>query len=120
VAYMYRGEYDRAIEHLSRTSSVTPGSAGHLGQIYAFSGKRAEALAEIDRLIDLSKSHNVAAHDIASIYAALGDADNTFLWLDRAFEDRSQLLGWIRWNPAFDSVRGDPRYAEFMRRLNLN
>ena len=119
VASMYRGEYERAIEHLSRAGSVAPGSGGYLGQIYALSGRRADALAEIDRLITLSQHQYVAAHDIATIYAALGDADQTFLWLDRALEDRSQLLGWIRWNPVFDSVRDDPRYAEFMRRLKL-
>jgi hypothetical protein len=43
--------------------------------------------------VALSKERNVAAHDIASIYAALGDADQAFCWLDHALEDRSQLLG---------------------------
>ena len=119
VAYMYRGEYERAVAHLSRITSVAPGSGGYLGQIYAFSGRRADALGEIERLEALFERHEAAAHDIASIYGALGDADQAFLWLDRALQDRSQLLGWIRWNPAFDSIRADPRYAAFMRRLNL-
>jgi len=120
VAYMYRGEYERAMGHLSRTSSVTPGSGGYLGQIYALSGRGADALAEIDRLMAVSRDHNVAAHDIATIYAALGDTDQAFVWLGRAIEDRSQLLGWVRWNPVFDAIREDPRYTEFMRRLNLS
>ena len=119
VAHMYRGEYPLAIEALSRTSSVTPGSSGYLGQIYALSGRRQDALAEIERLTSESTDRPVAAHDIATIYAALGDGDSTFYWLDRALEDQSQMLGWIRWNPIFDSVRSDPRYAAFMGRLKL-
>jgi TolB-like protein/DNA-binding winged helix-turn-helix (wHTH) protein/Tfp pilus assembly protein PilF len=119
VAYMYRGEFELAIDELARTSSVTPGSSGYLGQIYALSGRRDEALAEIERLMAASGDRPVAAHDIATIYAALGDADSTFQWLDRALEDQSQMLGWIRWNPVFDSIRGDARYAAFMQRLKL-
>ena len=119
VAHMYRGEYQLAIDELARTSSVTPGSSGYLGQIYALSGRRDEALAEVERLMAAADDRPVAAHDIATIFAALGDADSTFQWLDRALEDQSQMLGWIRWNPVFDSVRSDPRYAAFMQRLNL-
>ena len=68
---------------------------------------------------DGAPSQYDAAHSIATIYAALGDADQTFAWLDRALEDRGQLLGWVRWNPVFDFVREDPRYTDFMRRLKL-
>ena len=69
--------------------------------------------------MEVSTGRTVAAHYIATIYAALGDADSTFYWLDRALEDQSQMLGWIRWNPIFDVVRSDPRYAAIMRRLKL-
>ncbi len=68
----------------------------------------------------LSGKHNVAAHDIATIYAALGDADQVFAWLDRAIQQPVAGCWLVRWNPVFDSIRGDPRYAAFMRRLNLS
>jgi hypothetical protein len=61
----------------------------------------------------------VPAHDIAAIYAALGDADRAFEFLERAIDDRSQVLGWVRFNPVFDALRDDPRYAAFVRRLGL-
>ena len=32
-------------------------------------------------------------------------------WLDRAFEERSQLIGWLRWDAVFDGIRSDARYA---------
>jgi hypothetical protein len=60
------------------------------------------------------------SYEIASIYAALDNVDETFVWLERAFEDRSTLIGWLPWDEAFDGVRSDPRYPPLVRRLNLH
>ena len=117
VAYLRRGEYDKAMEHLGRAKSLAPGSQGYVGQIHALSGRRAAALQEIERLVALSKQRYVSAYDIATIYAALGETDKTFEWLERAFEERSQLIGWLRWDAVFDDIRSDARYAALARRL---
>ena len=45
------------------------------------------ALVELARVLELSKERYVPAYDIALIYAALADTDNTFLWLERALAD---------------------------------
>ncbi len=117
AAYLRRGDYDQAWDHLGRMKSVAPGSAGYLGQLYALSGRRTEALAELERLLALSKSRYVPAYDIATIHAALGDADQTFAWLARAFEERSQLVALLPWEPVFDGIRTDARYAALAKRL---
>lgn len=117
AAYLRRGDYDQAAEHLGRMKSPAPGSAGYVGQLYALSGRRAEALEELERLVALSKTRYVPAYDIATIHAALGDADQTFVWLARAFEERSQLVAWLPWEPVFDGLRTDARYAALARRL---
>jgi tetratricopeptide (TPR) repeat protein len=83
------GEYDRAITEYDKRPLQFPGSKAHRAQALALSGQRAAALVELDRVLKLSKERYVAAYDIALIYAALGDTENTFLWLDRAVEDRS-------------------------------
>ncbi|MDP9197598.1 MAG: hypothetical protein M3O07_00065 [Pseudomonadota bacterium] len=57
------------------------------------------------------------AYDIATIYAALGETDETFDWLARAFEERSQLIGWLQWDAVFDGIRTDARYAPLVKRL---
>ena len=40
-------------------------------------------------------------------------------YLERAFEERSQLLGWVRWDPAFDAMRSDERFEALIQRLVL-
>lgn len=117
AAYLRRGDYDQAREHLGRMKSAAPGSAAYLGQLYALSGRRAEALKELERLLALSKNRYVPAYDIATIHAALGDADQTFAWLARSFEERSQLVAWLPWEPVFDGIRTDARYAALAKRL---
>ena len=117
MAYLRRGEYDKAMDHLGRTKALAPGSVAYRGQILALSGRRAEALQELERLLALSKQRYVPAYDIATIYAALGETDETFGWLARAFEERSQLIGWLPWDAVFDGIRTDARYAPLVRRL---
>lgn len=117
AAYLRRGDYEKASEYLARVKSLTPGSLGYLGQIHALSGRRAEALREIERLLELSKQRYVSAYDIATIYASLGEVDQTFEWLGRAFEERSQLICWLRWDAVFDGIRADARYRQMLGRL---
>ena len=119
VSYLRQDEYELALDHLRQSSSLTPGSAAYLGQVYALSGRPGEAEAELERLIAESRHRYVSAYDISTIYAALGSTDETFHWLERAFEERSQLIGWVLWDPVFDSIRGDPRYDEVVQRLGI-
>jgi hypothetical protein len=56
---------------------------------------------------------------IARYYAAAGDADPAFVWLERAFEKRTPQLLHMPFDPRFDSIRSDPRYRELMQRIGL-
>lgn len=119
-AYIRRGDFDLALAHLDRMPLKAPGSAAYRGQLYALSGRPDEARAEILRLAELSSYQYVAAYDIATIHAALGDVDQAFHWLELAFMDRSQLIGWVPWDPVFDGLRDDPRYPGIVARLGAS
>jgi len=94
-----------------------PGSNAHRAQALALSGQRAAALAELDRVLKFSKERYVPAYDIALIYAALADTENTFLWLDRAVEDRSTLMVFLARDPMFDAFHSDPRWNALVQRV---
>jgi hypothetical protein len=83
------------------------------------SGKKAEAQKIIDELKNLSKRSYVPPYNIAVIYAGLGDKNQAFAWLERAYNERSFYLTWIKVDPHLDSLRSDPRFADLMRRVGL-
>jgi len=118
--YLHTGRYDLALAEFAKTRGPTPGSFGDVGQTLALSGRRAEALAELDRVLQLSTQRYVSAVDIASIYAGLGDTDNAVAWLDRALQERASTLGFLAQNPTFDRLHDDPRFAAIVDRVGLS
>jgi tetratricopeptide (TPR) repeat protein len=91
-----------------------------LGYGYAVTGRRAEALRVLDKLNELSKQKYISAVWMAKIYAGLKEKDEAFEWLEKAYEDHSIVsFGYVKTNPMFDPLRGDPRFADLLRRTNL-
>ncbi len=93
--------------------------AGWLGYLYVRSGRRGDA----ERLVrDLEKRANESAraHSVAMIHASLGNKDEAFAWLDRAYENHDEGIGWIRVDPRLQPLRSDPRYADLLRRIGLS
>ncbi len=117
---LVKGEYDRAIAEYDKRPLHMPGSNAHRAQAFALSGRRAAALAELDRVLKLSKERYVPAYDIALIYAALGDTENAFMWLDRAVEDRSTLMVFLAQDPMFGAFHADRRWAPLVRRVRVD
>ncbi len=117
--YMHTGRYDLALAEFAKIQGPTPGSFGDVGQALALSGRRAEALAELDRVLKLSRQRYVSALDVASIYAALGDSENALTWLERALRERAAALGFLAQNPAFDALHRDPRFVAIVERIGV-
>ncbi len=110
-----QGQYQRALAEVDKASIQTPGSDSFRAQALALSGRRDEALAELDRVLELSTKRYVSAYDIALIHAALLDTESTFLWLERAVQDRSTLINFLAQDPMFDTLHWDPRFASLVR-----
>lgn len=114
-----KGDYERAIAEYDKRPLQAPGSSSFRAQALALSGRREEALAELERLLTLSKERYIAAYDIALIHAALADNENAFLWLERAMEDRSTQLVFLAQEPMFDALHADPRFAALVQRIGI-
>jgi len=83
-------------------------------------GQTAEAHKVVEQLTELGTRKYVPAMCLARIYVALGDTDKAFEWLEKSYEDRSVGgLPFIRVDPLYDPLRSDPRFADLLRRMNL-
>jgi hypothetical protein len=67
----------------------------------------------------LPGSANVDPAELGNDYAILGDKDRAFVWLEKAYDEKSDLLGWIKVSPFFDQLRSDPRYAALLKKMGL-
>jgi len=74
----------------------------------------------IGELDDLSKRRFVSPYFTAVILVGLGEKQQALEWLERAYEDRSEPLVYLKVEPVFDSLRDQPRFAELLRRMALS
>jgi len=114
-----KADYGRALMEIERRPIQAPGSHALRAQALALSGHRAEANAELDRVLAQSREHYISPYEIAMIYASLADTNNAFLWLGRAMEDRSALVNFLAQEPTFDALHADPRFAALVQQLGI-
>jgi TolB-like protein/Tfp pilus assembly protein PilF/class 3 adenylate cyclase len=115
MAYEQKGNYLQAIGELQKGKDLLPENVGveaDLAHAYAVSGKREAARMVIDELKELSTRPYVSSYQIALIYTGLGEQDQAFEWLEKAYEERSDLLVYLKVEPRLDSLRSDPRFAD--------
>jgi tetratricopeptide (TPR) repeat protein len=84
-------------------------AAGHTGEAR-------QTLAELQRL---SNRKFVTSYGVALVYASLGQNDDAFRWLNRAFDERSHWLVWLRLDPRWDGLRPDPRFSDLVSRMRF-
>lgn len=90
-----------------------------LGHALAVSGKGEEAQEVLAKLKERLKRRYVSAYDIATVYAGLGDQDQVFEWLQKAYEERSSFLVHVNWDPRFDNLRLDSRFTALLEKMGL-
>jgi tetratricopeptide (TPR) repeat protein len=114
--------HEDAIASLRKTCQIWPGASpiAWLGEAYAAAGYRDEASKVLRQLEELSKQRYVTPYGRARIYAALGETDETFKWLETAHQQRANWMVLLKVDPCFDDFRSDPRFQDLMRRMNFH
>jgi TolB-like protein/DNA-binding winged helix-turn-helix (wHTH) protein/Flp pilus assembly protein TadD len=125
AAYEQKGMYGEAIAEFKKTIPLARGgewtlSKAGLGHVYAVTGKKTEARTEIAELKQTSEKEYLPASSIALIYAGLGEKDQAFVWLNKAYEQRAFQMQWIKIEPRWDGLRSDPRFEDLLRRIGLS
>ena len=120
LAYEQKGMYAEAIDQFQQgvKLSGSPLMMSLLGHAYAASGKRSEAqriLAELDQ----QKQRYVSPYTIATIYAGLGEKDQAFKWIEKAYEERDIWLMNLKVDPVLKNLRSDPRFGNLLQRIGL-
>jgi len=122
LAYAGLNKFSEAIAEAKKAIELSGDSSFYtsaLGWIYAMSEKNDEAKRILEQLKDLSNKHYVSPYWIALVYAGLGDNNKAFEFLEKAYEERYEMMIWIKVNPLFDPIRADPRFSELLKKVGL-
>lgn len=82
-------------------------------------GNRAEAIEVLKQLEELSTREYVSAYDRALLCVALGDTDQAFALLSKAYDDYSSFLPFLNVDARLDAVRSDARFRALAERMNV-
>jgi eukaryotic-like serine/threonine-protein kinase len=122
MAYEQQGAFADAIKQFDTCIRLTgglPSMVALLGHAYAAAGRTREAETILKELATKATRSYVPPYPVAVIHAALGQPDEAFAWLEKAYSERDSWLDYLAVDPRLSPLRSDPRYANLLRRMNL-
>ena len=120
--YQELGRFDDALTAFARVEErirdwpVAMAARGFVAGVSGRAGQAREALAELQ---ELSGKRFVTSYGVALVHAGLGDNDAAFAALEKAFEERSNWLVWLRLDPRWNALRADARFAVLVSRMQF-
>jgi serine/threonine-protein kinase len=120
--YLRKMAFVEAIAEFQKAAALSPTMtryASALAHAYARAGRSAEARQVLENLVRPSEGPRGSWTDLAIIHAGLGEADQAFAALEKAYAGREWRLARMKVEPMFDPVRTDPRFAGLLRRMGL-
>jgi len=117
-----KGQPEEAIPVLERAVSISdrsPGVIGVLVRAYAHAGRRPDALRLLAELKRRRQAGYIPAAAFVNGYLGLGENDEAFAWLERAYQEQSNILQFLKVHPYFDPLRDDSRFKDLLRHVGL-
>ncbi len=120
--YQELGRFEDALsefQHVEDKLPEWPVSIAAKGFVAGISGRTDEAQSILIKLQRLASKKFVTSYGVALVHAGLGQRDSAFAWLNKAFDERSHWLVWLRLDPRWNGLRSDPRFAELVSRVGF-
>jgi serine/threonine-protein kinase len=120
AAYREKGNFPEAIAIYTKSQEATHLPSSGLAITYTRMGRQTEARNILAQLLQAREKRYISAPMIAAVYVALGDKEEAFRSLERAFAEHSGILQWIAFLPEFRPLRSDARFPHLLRRIGVS
>jgi Flp pilus assembly protein TadD len=118
----YLGQHEEGIAQIRRATELDPGNPfplGWLGCLYGLAGQKEQAREVLKRLDAMRQKQYIQPYSFAIVHIGLGEKDEAFRLLNKAVDERSDELLFVRVDPALDPLRSDPRFAALLKRMGV-
>ena len=122
MAYIEKKMYPEAIAEFSQAVKLSGGNSEPLalnGYVSVLSGDAAKGRAVLKELKSLERQRYVPPSNLALLSYVLGEQDEAFSWLEKAYQDRDIRLCRLKVDSKWDSMRSEPRFVEILKRIGL-
>ena len=135
LAYEQTGKLTEAVSELEQAAGLIAGNGPSqntsspaidppvlhalLGHAYAITGRRTDAVNELNKLQAAAHSRYIPPSYIGIVWMGLGDKDKAFDWLEKGFQGRSEHMLYLGLEPLVDPLRSDPRFDSLLKRVGL-
>src|SRR5206468_9808096 len=120
AAYREKGNFPEAIALYTKAQEATRLPSSGLAITYVRMYEETEARNILAQLLQARETRYVSAPLIAAVSTALGDKEEAFRWLERAFAEHSGILQWIAFLPEFRPLHSDARFSHLLRRIGVS
>ena len=121
-AYVEKGMYDAAVTQCQKGAQISEGAPqflAALGVAYAAAGRHDEARGILTKLQQVAKHKYVSPYLVARLHAALAEKEEALQLLEGGYRERDAFMTMLKVDPGFDTLRGDLRFQDLMRRMNF-
>lgn len=121
LSFLAKGQYpdaERELQLVNKIQGETSSILIYLARVYAQSGRSDEAYKILTKLE--SDEKYVSPGELATLYAALGEKEKAFDALNRAYATQDLQLQFLKVDPGYDMLKGDPRFAALLRRVGFS
>jgi len=121
LSYVQMGRLSEAVAETQKGAQLSdsPLARAVMGYAFAVAGRRSEARKIADELAAKRGQNYLCPFDIGTIHISLGEKDEAFRWLERAYDERSDCIAGLKVDPRLDPIRSEPRYQDLVRRVGF-